>query len=78
MLSASNLDLQQGLVKIIMKANCDVACNQPLNINPVIKLWHKLSQSQHLCKLISKYFILVEIGCCIALDSIENGHCFLF
>ena len=58
MLSASILDNQQGLFKLTMKANCEAACAPPFDINPVIKLWRKLSKSRHLCKLISEYFKL--------------------
>lgn len=38
MLSTSNLDLQQGLFRITVEANYDIACGWPLDINPTIKL----------------------------------------
>jgi hypothetical protein len=56
MLSASNLDNQQGLFKLTMKANCEAACAPLFDINPVIKLWRNLSKSRHLCKLIVRIF----------------------
>jgi hypothetical protein len=76
MLSASILDNQQGLFKLTMKANCEAACAPPFDINPVIKLWRNLSKSRHLCKLISEYFKLAEIGCCLVLGSVEDERCF--
>lgn len=65
MLSGSNLDNQQGLFKVTMKANCEGALASAGNLNPVIQLWRELSQSRHLRKLISEYFKLAEIGCCL-------------
>jgi hypothetical protein len=47
-----------------------------LDINPVMKLWHNLSKSRHLCKLISEYFKLAEIGCCLVLGFVEDERCF--
>jgi hypothetical protein len=76
MLLASTLDNQQGLFKLTMKVNCDSACALPFNVNPLIKLWHILSQSRHLCKLISEYFKLAKIGCCLVLGSMEDERCF--
>jgi len=37
-LSAMNLNLQQGLFKVTMKAQCEAACGLPLDVNPIIKL----------------------------------------
>jgi hypothetical protein len=76
MLSASTLDNQQGLFKLTMKANCEAACAPLYHINPLIKLWRSLSQLRHLCKLISEYFKLAEIGCCLVLGSVEDERCF--
>jgi hypothetical protein len=76
MLSTSILDNQQGLFKLTMKANCEAACASLFDINPVIKLWRNLSKSRHLCKLISEYFKLAEIGCCLVLGSVEDERCF--
>ena len=76
MLSTSILDNQQGLFKLTMKASCDSACAPPFNINSLIKLWHTLSHSRHLCKLISEYFKLVEIGCCLVSGFVEDERCF--
>jgi hypothetical protein len=76
MLLASTLDNQQGLFKLTIKANCDSACVPPFNVNFLIKLWRTLSQSRHLCKLISEYFKLAEIGCCLVLGSVEDERCF--
>jgi hypothetical protein len=76
MLSTSILDNQQGLFKLTMKANCEAACASLFDINPVIKLWRNLSKSRHLCKLISKYFKLAGIGCCLVLGSVEDERCF--
>jgi hypothetical protein len=76
MLLASTLDNQQGLFKLTMKSNCDGACAPFFNVNPLIKLWRTLSQSRHLYKLISEYFKLAEIGCCLVLGSVEDERCF--
>ena len=76
MLSGSNLDNQQGLFKVTMKANCHLACASTVQLNPVIHLWRNLSQSRHLQKLISEYFKLAEIGCCLVLGSVEDERCF--
>jgi hypothetical protein len=76
MLSGSMLDNQQGLFRTTMKANCDAACSLASNINPLILLWRNLSESRHLCKLISEYFKLAEIGCCLVLGSVEDERCF--
>lgn len=76
MLSASNLDNQQHLFKITMRSNAEAACGPPFHINPVIKLWKKLGQSLHLRKLISEYFKLADIGCCLVLGSVEDERCF--
>jgi hypothetical protein len=38
MLNASNLKTQHGLFKVTMKANCDLACAPPFNLNLLIKL----------------------------------------
>ena len=76
LLSSSNLDNQLGLFKVTMKANAEAACSPPLSVNPVVKLWNTLSQSRHLQKLISEYFKLAEIGCCLVLGSVEDERCF--
>ena len=57
-------------------ANCEAACGPPLEVNPVMKLWRKLSMSRHLCSLISEYFEVAEIGCCLLLGSVEDERCF--
>jgi len=62
MLDVAKLDMQQGLFKVTMKANCEVVCTPLFNVNPLIKLWQTLSNSRHLCKLISKYMEHAEIG----------------
>jgi hypothetical protein len=41
-----------------------------------VKLWHQLTSSQHLCKLISEYVKLAEIGSVLVLGSIEDERCF--
>lgn len=76
MLSAANLDNQQALFKMTMKANANAACEPPLTVNPVIKLWRNLSQSRHLSSLISEFFKIAEIGCCLVLGSVEDERCF--
>jgi len=76
MFSMAMLDNQQGLFKVTMKANANVALAPPFHVNPVIKLWHNLSQSQHLGSLISEYFKAVEIGCYMVLGFVEDERCF--
>jgi len=76
MLSATNLDNQQGLFKVTMQANAEATCSPPFHVNPMIKLWRSLSQSWHLQKLIFEYFKVVEIGCCMVLGSVEDERCF--
>jgi len=76
MLSGSNLDNHQGLFKQTMRANCEAACASSGRVNPVIELWHTLSQPRHLQKLISAYFKVAEIGMCLVLGSVEDERCF--
>ena len=76
MLSASKLDNQQSLFKVTMRSNADATLGPPFHVNPVIKLWRNLSQSRHLGSLISEYFKVAEIGCCMVLGSVENERCF--
>lgn len=63
MLCGSNLDNQQGLLKVTMRANYEATCASVVHMNPIIQLSCGLFQSRHLKKLISEYFKLVEIGC---------------
>jgi hypothetical protein len=58
-LSALKLEVQQGLFKVTMKANAEVACTPPFIVNPLMKLWQQLISPRHLCKLISEY---VKVG----------------
>ena len=76
MLSAAKLDNQQALFKVTMKTHAAAACEPPFLVNPVIKLWRNLSQSRHLESLISEYFKVAEIGCCLVLGSVEDKRCF--
>jgi len=76
MLNGSNLDLQQGLFKITMKANAALAYGPPLDVNSVIKLWQRLSRSHHLYKHIPEYFWLAEIGYCLVFGNVEDERCF--
>ena len=76
MLSPSKLDNQQAMFKVTMKANADAALIPPFEVNPLVKLWRNLHQSRHLTSLISEYFKLAEIGCCLVLGSVEDERCF--
>jgi len=76
LLSASDLDNQWDLLKLTMKSNAEATCGPPFNVNLVVKLWRKLSQSRHLFKLISEYFKMAEIGCCLVLGLVEDERCF--
>jgi hypothetical protein len=40
-------------------------------VNPLVKLCRQLTSSRHLCKLISEYVKLVEIGSVLVLGSVE-------
>ncbi len=76
MLDGGKLNMQQGLFQVTMKANCEVACAPPFDVNPLVKLWRQLSSSRHLSKLISEYLKLAEIGCVLVLGSVEDERCF--
>jgi hypothetical protein len=39
LLTASKLEVQQGLFKVTMKANAEAACTLPFTVNPLVKLW---------------------------------------
>jgi hypothetical protein len=76
LLSASKLEVQQGLFKVTMRANAQAACTPPFYVNPLVKLWCQLITSQHLCKLISEYVKLAKIGSVLVLGSVEDERCF--
>jgi hypothetical protein len=76
LLSASKLEVQQGLFKITMRANAQAACTPPFFGNPLVKLWRQLTSSRHLCKLISEYIKLAEIGSVLVLGFVEDERCF--
>jgi hypothetical protein len=45
LLSASKLEVQQGLFKVTMRANAQAACTPPFSGNPLVKLWRQLTSS---------------------------------
>lgn len=75
MLDAAKLHMQEGLFKVTMKSNSNVACALSFDVNPLIKIWQNLSSSRHLCKLISKYMKLAETRCVLVLGLVENEKC---
>jgi hypothetical protein len=75
-LSASKLEVQQGLFKVTMKANTEAACAPPFTVNPLVKLWRQLTSSRHLCKFNSEYVKLAEVGSVLVLGFVEDERCF--
>jgi hypothetical protein len=78
LMSASKLEVQQGLFKVTVRTNAQAACTPPFSGNPLVKLWRQLTSSRHLCKLISEYVKLAEIGSVLVLvlGSVEDERCF--
>ncbi len=75
--STHNLDLQCSYFKITMIHNFEVVMhNQDNSLNPITKLWHKLTASPILNHKLSKYMKLTTIVVAQAFGYIENEHMF--
>lgn len=76
MLFALDLDTQEVLFKITMKANSKATCAPPFYVIPLMKLWWTLSSSRHLTKLISIFLRLWIYGCVLVLELVEDKRWF--
>ncbi len=54
-LDVNILNLQSSFSKITIMSNAQWAMDQPMDVNPVSRLWKKLSSNALLCVQLSKY-----------------------
>ena len=62
--------------KLTMKSNSHAAMGEPLDRNPVTKLWEKVGQSSLTLNRLSEFFKLAEIAMCAVLGSVDDERTF--
>jgi hypothetical protein len=77
LLLAHNLDLQCSHFKMTMIHNSKVVMrDQENSLNPITRLWHKLTTSPILNHKLSKYMKLTKIAIVQVLGFVENENMF--
>jgi hypothetical protein len=59
-----------------MKSNNKGAMEEPLDRNPLTKLWQKVSQNTHMVQRLSEFMKVVEITVTAILGSVEDERTF--
>ncbi len=76
-MSTSSFDIEQSMLKLAMKSNACIAMVKPINMNPLMHLWHTLLTSRLFVYSFLKYFKLAEITMVQIISNINDEQCFI-
>jgi len=71
-LDVNILDLQSSFFKITMMSNAQWAMDQPMDVNPMSKIWKKLYSNALLCVWLSKFMEVAKLAMVQIMGSMED------
>jgi len=66
------LMLQMSLFKLTMKSHAKAAMEEPMEQNPLTKVWVCIGQNTLMVNRLSKFIKLADIAICVVLGSVAN------